>query len=163
MTDSRPLETAMMAVHDRLEGLFFRHQSALLDRDLTLARALLTEFTALILTHADDEERWILPAYVEVGGDATDSPARQFRLEHDKIRSFLAEIGDRLAADPPADDLARRRDILAILDRESWFKSLLAHHDLRERRVLYPRLSQSLEFTRQTELLSRLSSPRASP
>jgi hemerythrin-like domain-containing protein len=163
VTDRRPLETAMMAVHDRLEDLFFRHQCALLDRDLPAARTLLSKFTALLLTHAEDEESWILPAYVESGGDATDSPAKQFRLEHDKLRRFLAEIGVRLAADLPDDALAQRREILGILDRESWFKNLLTHHDLRERRVLYPRLSQSLECHRQLELLSHLSSPRAAP
>jgi hypothetical protein len=147
-----PLESAMMGLHAGLAERFFEHQRALLDRDLPAARAALADFAARLRRHAADEEAWVLPAYASRGGDATDSPAAQFRTEHRKMLAFVDEIEQRLAAldTAPAD-----RALLELLDRESWFKNLMAHHDLREGRALYPKLSAWLSEAEQRAILDR--------
>lgn len=153
MPGEGPLQAALMSVHVELDALFLVHQRALLDRDVARARSAFARFRDVLLRHAADEEAIVLPLYAACGGDATDSPAAQFRLEHDKLRRFLDELGPRLdALAQPIDD----RELLAILDRESWFKNLLLHHDLRERNALYPRLSSLCDEAAQRAALAQL-------
>ena len=155
MSQHGPLERCLMPLHDALESLFFAHQVALLDRDAARALRGFDAFRTAIETHASDEEEQVLPLYAQCGGDDTDSPVAQFRIEHDKIRRFLAELSPRLsalAASARIDD----RELLGILDRESWFKNLFIHHDIRERNVLYPFLSRHCAEDLQLAALSRL-------
>lgn len=150
-----PLERVLMPLHEGLDALFFAHQVALLDRDGARAQRCFLAFRDAIETHAVDEESHVLPLYARSGGDATDSPSAQFRLEHDKIRRFLTELAPRIAALAGATSIDDR-ELLGILDRESWFKNLFTHHDLRERNVLYPWLSLHCDATSQEQALARL-------
>lgn len=160
MPGEGPLEAAMMPVHARLDALFFAHQQALLDRDAPRALLAFTVFRDTLLHHARDEESQVLPLYVACGGDASDSPSAQFRIEHDKLRRFLAELEPRLESlctlAVASDRSAADRELLGILDRESWFKNLLVHHDLRERNALYRLLSAECDEERQRAALAAM-------
>jgi hemerythrin-like domain-containing protein len=138
----RDLEELMMGLHDGLEELFHRHRVALLDRDVRAAREWLARYREGLLAHMADEEEHILPAYAARGGAATNSPPEQFLAEHRKLRDGVARLEEatRDLGDAPAD-----RPLLDLLDREASFRSLMEHHDLRERRVLYPRLREWLD------------------
>jgi hemerythrin-like domain-containing protein len=142
----------MMQVHTALEAAFHAHQVALLDRDAVRARQTFAAFAEQLGRHIADEEAHVLPAYARIGGAATDSPPAQFETEHRKLLAFVTEFRETLAEleDNP-DDLRT----LALLDRQAWFKNLMRHHDLREGRVLYPRLDDALGEAEQREILSR--------
>lgn len=141
------------AEHERQDALFFAHQQALLNRDVPAARARFTEFAAAIAAHAAAEDAVVLPLHEAHGGDGTNSPPAQFQLEHGKIRTRLAGLTAELEALPEhADD----RTILAMLDAESWFKSLLAHHTDRESVALYPRLDEQLDDTDKLRVLDAI-------
>jgi hemerythrin-like domain-containing protein len=140
----------MMDLHEGLAELFHRHQVALLDRDVAAARHWLTRFRDALLAHMQDEEERILPVYAERGGRDTNSPPEQFEVEHRKLRELTTRLESRVAelADPPDD-----RALLDLFDLESSFRSLMTHHDLRERRVLYPSLSSWTSAAEQAEIL----------
>ena len=151
--DCDPLAVAMAAIHDALDACFHAHQVALVDRDPATARRELDRFADLLMRHARDEEQHLLPVYRAHGGDDTNSPTGQFLLEHDKMARSLDAL-DLLLTEwtDPADT----RALLELLDRETSFKNLLSHHDLRERRTLYPRLGEWLSTAAQRELLAHL-------
>jgi hemerythrin-like domain-containing protein len=158
----RPVDTAddfparMMTLHEGLTELFHRHQVALLDRDLPSAREWLARFRDALHRHADDEERFVLPIYAARGGAETDSPPEQFLTEHKKLRERCDTLTAQCAAlgDRPDD-----RALLALLDAEAWYKSLLDHHDVREARALYPRYAEWATPTEQREAAARLALP----
>lgn len=163
MSEPGPLESVLMPIHDCLDALFLAHQVALLDRDLPRARRMFDRFRDAILAHAADEEAHVLPLYAESGGDDSNSPSSQFRLEHDKIRRFVSELDERLTALASDTGQLDDRSLLTLLDRESWFKNLFAHHDLRERNALYPRLSSGCPQDRQRTALARLTLTEVPP
>jgi len=150
---SQLLELTLMAVHQQLDQIFFRHQCALLDRDAPRASHCLAEYSAMLLAHIDEEERFILPCYAAHGGDATDAPVRLFQGEHHNLRRFLMDFAERLRVWSQSPD---DRLLLELFDRQATFKNLLLHHDLRERNMLYPHLSRSLSATEQQCLLAEL-------
>lgn len=145
----------MMQVHAELDSALHRHQVALLDRDLAGARQTFAEFAAKLRAHIADEESHILPIYAQLGGDASNSPSSQFEVEHRKLLAFVAECEQRLEqlGTAPGD-----RAILELLDRQSWFKNLMQHHDMREGRVLYPLIGEGLPIADQELVLARCTS-----
>ncbi|MBK8979571.1 MAG: hemerythrin domain-containing protein [Planctomycetes bacterium] len=158
MEDAAPvvLTAANEREHARQRALLLAHQSALLDRDTAAARRTFDAFAAEILRHAAAEEAVVLPLYRELGGDAAHaSPADQFEREHAKIRRWLDALRERLATlgQPPADG-----ELLQILDAEASFKNLLAHHDLRENRILYPFLAEHADAPARARIVAALAS-----
>lgn len=149
----RDLETVMMGLHEQLDHELFVHQQALLDRDHVRAEAALATYAGHLSAHMQDEEALVLPRYAALGGDGTDAPVRLFTGEHDKLRGFLAEFAERVAALVAAPD---DRRLLELFDRQAVFKNLLLHHDLRERRMLYPFLGGRLAMGEQGEVLAGL-------
>jgi hemerythrin-like domain-containing protein len=143
----------MMALHEALDAWFFAHQVALLDRDYARAAQALDGYQQRLLRHAADEERHVLPVYVQLGGDTTDAPLRLFLGEHQKMRDFVAEFGRRVAAlQAQPDD----RALLELFDREATFKNLALHHDLRERNMLYPFVGARLDAEAQQRVWSQI-------
>jgi hemerythrin-like domain-containing protein len=145
------LRDAMMGLHDCLAETFFAHQTALLDRDFTRAATHLARYREQLFAHAQDEERFVLPRYRDLGGDDGDAPTRLFLGEHDKMRAFVEDFVARVAALQARPDDAR---LLELLDREATFKNLVLHHDLRERNALYPFLAARLDRAEQARLLA---------
>lgn len=131
------LEQLLIAVHQRLEALLRAHQVALIDRDGAAAQTRWREFASLLEAHMVDEEELLLPLFAERGGEQLPSSPRQFATEHQQARKLVAQLDEALQAlsAPPSHE-----QVLELLERESRFRALLLHHDLRERRVLYPRL-----------------------
>ena len=123
-----------------------------MDGDLARAGELFARYADALRAHASDEEELVLPLFAARGGEELDSPPRLFLGEHDKIRAFLDEIAERLSGLATGDS----RGALALLDREAWFVNLLMHHDLRERNVLYPRVTEWTTPEERRDILSRL-------
>ncbi len=147
------LGACMMALHPALDGWFFAHQVALLDRDFARAAAALDGYRERLFRHAADEEQHVLPIYERLGGDATDAPLRLFLGEHQKMRDFVTDFARRVAAlQAQPDD----RALLELLDREATFKNLAMHHDLRERNMLYPFVEARLDAEAQQRVWSQI-------
>lgn len=146
------LAELMMAIHTGLDRMLKAHRLALMTGDLPQARSQFARYAKALRAHAEDEEELILPIFAARGGENLDSPPRLFLGEHDKIRKFLAEAEGMLARLEDGDQQAA----LDLLDRQVWFINLLVHHDLREGKVLYPRVQEWTTAAERTEILARL-------
>ena len=151
------LTESMMAIHRGLDQILQAHRLALMTDDLPEARSQFARYAKALRAHAKDEEELILPVFAARGGEDLDSPPRLFLGEHDKIREFLAEAEALLAGLEDGD----RQAALDLLDRQVWFMNLLVHHDIREGKVLYPRVQEWTTQAERAAILSRLRLPEA--
>lgn len=130
---------SLLDVHDELHDTFFRHQECLLARDVARSREALDEFESLLVAHMRFEEVRLLPIF-ERAGPIPGGGSDLFRNEHAKLLRYVAGIRTALESLCP-DDPGGSRRVIELLDFEARFKSLLTHHDLRERNILYPTLN----------------------
>ncbi|HEY4000041.1 MAG TPA: hemerythrin domain-containing protein [Candidatus Xenobia bacterium] len=137
--------------HAAHAACFAAHQAALLDRDLAAADRLLTTYEADLLSHMAVEERGVLPLYRDRGGERPGGTVDLFLREHDKLRTALRHLRQCLAGLSPAPAA-----IIDLLDRECAYKNLMAHHDLRERNMLYPWLAEHATAAEAEALVAQL-------
>jgi iron-sulfur cluster repair protein YtfE (RIC family) len=144
---SAPL-SSLLDAHTELDEVFALHQEALLMRNPAGARVQLKRFRALLVPHMQMEDALLLPLYHARAPKIPGGGLALFSAEHTKIIKTLGELEERmehlvLTATADLPDRACRpllKGLIAMLDREYLFKDLLAHHDAREKNVLYPQL-----------------------
>lgn len=141
----------ILAVHRRLDDLFASHQEALLLREIERAGELLDAFERALVSHMRFEEEALFPVY-ERAGPIPGGGVGLYLAEHAKLLRFLGRIEEGLRTLAPGEPGAPRR-IVAVLDYEARFKNLMAHHDLRERNILYPTLDRVATDRERHELL----------
>lgn len=153
----------ILEVHDRLRIAFFQHQCAVLDRDFAAARSLLDDYESQLLVHMRDEEEALLPIY-EREPPAPNGKVEFFLHEHKLMREALVEMRTLLAAAMAAGDAdAMAKGMLALLDRQSRYKGLAEHHELREERWLLPALDRLASSEEKRALLARCLACRSTP
>jgi iron-sulfur cluster repair protein YtfE (RIC family) len=139
--------------HEDLDELFLKHQEKLVEQDLPAATSLLASYRSELLEHMELEETGLFPIYDRLealpGGGV-----HLFQAEHDKIREILESVERRLS-DLSADGPDLSRQIVQLLDEESLLKRVMEHHDLRERRFLYPMIDQSATDAERHSVLGR--------
>ena len=145
---SVPSFLSLLAVHERLDGLFRAPQEALLVRDLERARELLAAFERDLVDHMRFEEERLFPVY-ERAGRIEGGGVALYRNEHAKLLRYVARFAEAFDTLKP-DELGR---IIGILDEEARFKNLMTHHDMRERNILYPTLDRVATAREARELL----------
>lgn len=150
MTRPAPSFLSLLDLHEDLREGFLRHQEALLEGDISQARALLASFDRAIRDHIRHEEEVLLPVYEERCGPIEGAPPALFYGEHRKIEKFLDEFAESLEQ---LAGTASTRARIALLDREGVFKNLLHHHDLRERSALYPELDRATSAEERARML----------
>lgn len=132
----------LLEFHRQLDEVFFRHQEALLASDVDRAVRILCVYEEALLDHMEDEESCLLPIYQQRATAVPGGPVELFLGEHRKMREFVKEFRAALAAMKTQAGRALTRAVVQLLDREFMFKHLVAHHDLREKNVLYPWLDR---------------------
>ena len=153
MTDTRNL-TQLLELHHDLDDIFLQHQRALLRMDSATAMQRLEEYEASLLNHIADEEDLILPLYRERAEIMIGGAPEIFSNEHVKLRTYV----ELFKAEMPKliDSKDRERDTLWLLDSQNTFKRLLVHHDVRERKFLYPELDKVMTQKEKEDLFARL-------
>ena len=127
-----------LKLHEQLDELFAEHQYALLHFDFSSALEKLMIYESALLAHMTDEEEIFLPLYAERATIGKGGAVKLFLDEHEKMRLLVAqfaEVTTRLQSESNPEPT-----ILTLLDRESFFKRLCSHHDIREGDILYPAL-----------------------
>jgi len=100
----------------------------------------------LLRTHADDEDRWLLPIYEErVPHHPANATPKVLRDEHHKLRSLLIEAAGAL--DGPHIVLA---DILQRL------AGVLEHHDAREHSSFKGQLDEVMTQAEKDDIIGRM-------
>jgi iron-sulfur cluster repair protein YtfE (RIC family) len=131
---------SLLDIHDRLNEMFYEHQEALLMLDLDLALERLDQFEMKLRDHMKHEEELLLPVY-ERAGKIPGGPAVFFTGEHRRMLEFLTRFRETLSR-LLIERADLKRQIIALFDQEATFKSLVEHHDQRERNILYPALDR---------------------
>jgi hemerythrin-like domain-containing protein len=151
MTAKRTL-ASLLAEHGELERLFDKHQRALLSRDLDSAIATFNTFENELTRHIALEDEVILPLYAAKGAETEGGTLPIFHAEHRKLREMAAELAHGTEALDSSTDLLG--SILKLLDQESLFKGLFAHHATREENLLFPRLEACTTSAERERVLS---------
>ena len=144
---------ALLEVHDRLNVLFHRHQEAVLLFDVELSRETLDAYERELVEHMRFEEEALFPIYeraMPIAGGGIDL----FRNEHQKLLRYVNGIRKSFETLQPRTTGGSAR-IIDLLDFEARFKSLLTHHDLRERNILYPVLDRVATADEKDRLLAQ--------
>ncbi len=119
--------------HDRLDALFTEFQS-LKRTDPAAAKQKFKGFLQGLTRHIVWEEDVLFPLFEERTGMKDSGPTAVMRLEHRQIKGHLDAIHDKVrAADPNSDEAEE-----ALLE-------VLAAHNMKEERVLYPAIDQGLD------------------
>jgi regulator of cell morphogenesis and NO signaling len=109
--------------HRRLDQLFEQFQQASGQTKLDH----FDQFTSGLLAHIDWEENLLFPAVEKSAGfQANAGPTHVMRIEHEQIKQCLVLIKEKLADEANAELLESR-----LLD-------ILAEHNFKEERILYP-------------------------
>lgn len=144
----------LLDLHRDLDDIFVEHQRALLRMDPISAMQRLEEYEAALLRHINDEEEIVLPLYKERAEIMVGGAPEIFSNEHDKLRTYVAMF----KAEVPRviDSKDREKDTLWLLDSQCTFKRLLVHHDVRERKFLYPQLDDVTSADERRVLFAQL-------
>lgn len=126
-------------VHAEFLDALLAHQEALVRGDLAAGRAAIEGLRRALGEHIERENGVVLPVLEARGGWGRAGDPRFYREEHARILELL----DRAVAETAALASAGprfHREIALLIGREQGLRTLLEHHDDRERRCLYPDL-----------------------
>lgn len=143
---------ALIAEHEEFLEALLAHQEALVRGDLDAARERIAGLQARLAEHIRLEEEQLLPVLEERGGWGRIGEPRYYREEHERIQAIVAEL---VAATSALDgsDSGVHREIALLIGREQAFRSLLEHHDDRERKGLFPDLARVTTPEEQARML----------
>jgi len=133
---------SVAAEHAVLRAIFQQHQEALVGLLFVHALADLEEFARRLHRHIRIEELTLLPAYAALADLPRTGAPEFFIQEHRKIEEGLDDILNGMRSISPGPGSSRA--VVALMDKETRFKSLLEHHEVREEQDLFPRLTAAV-------------------
>ncbi len=145
---------ALLDAHEGFDESLLQHQEAMVRGDLKSARDLIAELQAELHAHIRHEEERLLPLLEERGGWGRIGEPRYYREEHAKIQATVAALVEATNGLDTSDP-SLHRDIALLIGREQSFRSLLEHHDERERKGLFPDLARVTTPEEQAGLLGK--------
>jgi hemerythrin-like domain-containing protein len=145
----------LLGIHQRLEGLFLDHQTAVVGLELGRAGEMLEVFMTGLLSHMHDEEEFLIPIYEARTSEVPGGAVELFLSEHKKMKGFVAEFKDALGQMKGQEGTPLKHSVIRLLDRESIYKQLAQHHQLREQNILYPWLDRVTSDTERAEIFKQ--------
>ncbi len=131
----------LLARHDEFLETLLLHQEALVRGDLESAADLIGELADELAAHIRHEEECLLPVLESRGGWCRFGEPRFYREDHERILALVAELAGA-TRELDRGGARRERAVALLIGREQAFRSLLEHHDDRERRGLFPDLAR---------------------
>lgn len=131
--------------HDRLDQIFKEFQGTK-RQDAEKTKILFQEFLRGLRRHIVWEEEILFPvfeAHADMGQDH--GPTAVMRNEHRQIKMFLEQIHEKTTAEDPACDEAEQ-GLLAVLTA----------HNVKEEKILYPWIDNSVSEDERTSLLTKM-------
>ena len=126
----------LLDLHDDFEAALTDHQALLVEGDLAGGTARLEALQSDLAAHIAFENGHVLPLLESAGGWSRIGDPRFYRQEHDRILALL----DRFVGETRALSTAPGRvgaEIARLIGSEQSLRTLLEHHDDRERQALY--------------------------
>lgn len=151
----------LVDLHHAMDVLFLKHRLALMTGDLPSAVRIFRRFAMCMRRHVHDEADLVLPTYARPtppDGYERGAAPEIFSNEHEKILQHLDQIGCALETMQKnhLDPESSKVECLHLIDRQKIFVDLVEHHDLRERKFLYPALERILTENEKLDLLERM-------
>lgn len=144
MRDTSTISGFFQNDHDRLDALFQSFQT-LKRQNVSKAKETFTQFKSGLERHIQWEEELLFPLWEEKTGMVDGGPTFVMRHEHRRIEEQLRAIDQNLVQDN-ADDAEPEQTLLA----------LLAAHNLKEERVLYPAIDQATTPEERSDILKQI-------
>jgi len=119
--------------HQHCDRLFVAAEEAAQSGDWPAARAAFGHLNEQMQAHFDAEEGVLFPAF-EAATGMTSGPTQMMRLEHQQMRSLLAQL-EFACAEEDADGYAGAAETLLML---------MQQHNMKEENILYPMCDQAL-------------------
>ncbi|QKK01434.1 MAG: hemerythrin domain-containing protein [Pseudomonadota bacterium] len=130
--------------HRDCDAHYARAESAAGQGDAEQARQAHAAFAAALERHMSAEEEVLFPAFEEMTG-MEDGPTAVMRMEHDQMRSLLAQMSEALDGG----------DLDGYLDGGETLNVLVQQHNMKEENMLYPMCEQALG-DQADELIARM-------
>ena len=132
--------------HVDLRELFARHQESLVQGALDEAERWLDHFLDCQRSHMQIEEQYLFPLFVKIERQSR-WDVSLYQQEHDKIRKFMQDTKQDLTwlMEQELTDSDRRRNIIALIDKQKTLKGLNEHHEDREETAMLLELEQQLD------------------
>jgi Hemerythrin HHE cation binding domain len=132
--------------HLELRELFARHQEMLLEGQFDAASIWLEQFTVCQSAHMQIEEKYLFPEFEKIERQ-TKWDGSLYQKEHEKIKQLRDNIEENLEwlMNQELDESQKRRNIIALLDKEKTLKGLNEHHEEREEEAMLKELDEQLE------------------
>lgn len=139
--------------HLELRELFARHQEMLLIGQFEEARVWLDHYMVCQKAHIQIENNYLLPEFTKIERK-TQWDSSVYEKEHDKIIKLYENVSDDLnwLTEQELSESDRRRNIIALLDKEKTLKGLNEHHEDREEEAMLKELDEQLEQRKLKEL-----------
>jgi regulator of cell morphogenesis and NO signaling len=144
MTETRTISGVFQHDHERLDALLQSFQT-LKHQDFSNAKEAFRQFKSGLERHIRWEENLLFPLWEEKTGMFDAGPTVVMRHEHRRIEEQLQAI-DRNVAEENMDDA----------QAEQALRALLAAHNLKEERVLYPAIDQVATTEERSEMLRNI-------
>ena len=132
--------------HLELRELFARHQEALLQGHFDIADEWLQHFAVCQKAHMQIEEAYLFPEFAKLERKSK-WDVSLYEKEHAKIKTLLQNISDDLnwLSEQELNESQRRRNIIALLDKEKTLKGLNEHHEEREEEAMLKELDAYID------------------
>ena len=139
--------------HNDLRELFARHQEALLEGNLHDATVCLEQFYVCQKAHMQIEENYLFPEFNKIERQSK-WDCSLYEKEHDKIKTLYENIAEDLnwLSEQELNESQKRRNIIALLDKEKTLKGLNEHHEEREEEAMLKELNEQLDLRKLKEL-----------
>lgn len=130
--------------HDRLDEIFKKFHGTV-EKDITKAKELFSEFAKGLKTHIAWEEDILFPIFEDKTGMRFGGPTAVMRMEHEQIKNFLNGIEAKLEQEN-ANVAEEEKNLLIVLT---------AHND-KEESIVYPEIDALITKEECIEALSKL-------
>jgi Hemerythrin HHE cation binding domain len=132
--------------HLQLRELFALHQEALLQGQFDNAISWLEKFYVCQKAHMQIEENYLFPEFTKIDRSSK-WDVSLYEKEHKKIMHLHKSVADDLnwLSEQELDDSQRRRNIIALLDKEKTLKGLNEHHEDREEEAMLKELDAYMD------------------
>jgi hypothetical protein len=139
--------------HLELRELFARHQEMLLLGQFEDANVWLQQYIVCQKVHIQIEDNYLLPEFAKIER-TTQWDASLYEKEHAKITQLYENIVEDLnwLSEQELDESDKRRNIIALLDKEKTLKGLNEHHEEREEEAMLKELDEQLQQRQLKEL-----------
>lgn len=119
--------------HRECDDIFSVAESKVADGNWPLAAEKWQEFKDEFLTHLAQEEDTLFPAFEQATG-LTGGPTQVMRMEHQQMRSLLADLDEAMTS----------KDKEAFLGLSETLMVMIQQHNMKEEMMLYPMMAQNL-------------------